>query len=115
MSSINFEVMNRLGGTRVESPFGERIEKSESSIASRESGSGTSPKTFGEALEGMLKDVNNSQLEANHAAQEVSAGRNKDIHGAVLAMEKAEIQFRLLAQVRNKVIEAYREIMRMQV
>ena len=115
MSSVNFEVMNRLGGTQIESPFGERIQQSESSIATGESGSGTSPKTFGEALEGMLKDVNQSQLEANKAAQEIAAGRNKDIHGAVLAMEKAEIQFRLLAQVRNKVIEAYREVMRMQV
>jgi len=47
--------------------------------------------------------------------QDVAAGRNKDLHGAVLAMEKADVQFRLLAQVRNKVIDAYREIMRMQV
>jgi flagellar hook-basal body complex protein FliE len=114
MSGFNFEVMNRIGGTRIESPFGERIQQTNTEVSTNETDSG-SAKTFGEALEGMLKDVNQSQLDANAAAQDIAAGRNKDIHSAVLSMEKAEIQFRLLAQVRNKVIEAYREIMRMQV
>jgi hypothetical protein len=47
--------------------------------------------------------------------EEVAAGRNKDLHGAVLSMEKADVDFRMLTQVRNKVIEAYREVMRMQI
>jgi len=115
MSGFNFEVMNRLGGTRVENPFPEKIGHTQADTAMGEADSGTSPKTFGETLENMLKEVNQSQIDANQAAQEIAAGRNKDIHGAVLAMEKAELQFRMLTQVRNKVIEAYREIMRMQV
>lgn len=115
MSGINFEVMSRMGGTRVESPFAEKIERTQVDVAAGETESGTSPKTFGEALKDMLGEANQAQLEANQAAQDISAGRNKDIHGAVLAMEKAELQFRMIAQVRNKVIEAYREIMRMQV
>ena len=71
--------------------------------------------TFGEFLTKMVQEANNSQLDADKKMQEVAVGRNKDLHGAMLAMEKADINFRLLSQVRNKVIEAYREIMRMQV
>ena len=115
MSGFNFEVMNRVGGTRVESPFADRLERTNVDVAAGESDGNASTKTFGEALKDILGEVNKSQLEANSAAQEIAAGRSKDLHGAVLSMEKADLQFRMLAQVRNKVIEAYREIMRMQV
>jgi len=72
-------------------------------------------KTFGDFMKDLVQDANTSALQADGKMQEVAAGRNKDLHGAVLAMEKADVQFRLLTQVRNKVIDAYREIMRMQV
>ena len=71
--------------------------------------------SFGDTLKTMMQDANNSQIEADHKIEELAAGRNKDIHGTVLSMEKADIDFRMLTQVRNKVIEAYREIMRMQI
>lgn len=72
-------------------------------------------KSFGEFIKEMVNETNTAGLHADSKMGEVAAGRNKDLHGAVLAMEKADIQFRMLTQVRNKVIEAYREIMRMQV
>lgn len=71
--------------------------------------------SFGDFLKNLAEEANTSQLQADAKLQEVAAGRNKDLHGAVLSMEKADVNFRLLSQVRNKVIEAYREIMRMQV
>lgn len=72
-------------------------------------------KSFGDFMKDMVKDTNESSLVADKKLQDVAAGRNKDLHGAVLAMEKADVNFRLISQVRNKVIEAYREILRMQV
>ncbi|HBP88186.1 MAG TPA: flagellar hook-basal body complex protein FliE, partial [Nitrospiraceae bacterium] len=45
----------------------------------------------------------------------VAHGENVNIHQAVIAGEKAGLSFKLLMQVRNKVIDAYQEIMRMQV
>ncbi|MGZ3651126.1 MAG: flagellar hook-basal body complex protein FliE [Bdellovibrionota bacterium] len=74
-----------------------------------------SSKTFGDFMKDLVQDANTSSLQADVKMQDVAAGRNKDLHGAVLAMEKADVQFRLLTQVRNKVIDAYREILRMQV
>jgi flagellar hook-basal body complex protein FliE len=71
--------------------------------------------SFGDFLKNTVQEANSAQVTADRKLEEVAAGRNKDLHGAVLAMEKADVQFRLLTQVRNKVIEAYREIMRMQV
>ena len=71
--------------------------------------------SFGDFLKNTVKEANDGQILADRKMEEVAAGRNKDLHGAVMAMEKADVQFRMLTQVRNKVIEAYREIMRMQV
>src|SRR5438045_1118489 len=80
-----------------------------------EGGETGNAKTFGDFMKDLVQDANSSALQADVKLQDVAAGRNKDLHGAVLAMEKADVQFRLLTQVRNKVIDAYREILRMQV
>ncbi len=72
-------------------------------------------KSFGEFIKEMVNETNAAHLHSDAKVNDVAAGRSKDLHGAVLALEKADIQFRMLTQVRNKVIEAYREIMRMQV
>lgn len=71
--------------------------------------------SFGKLLEKSLSDVNATQLDADRAIKELVAGRNKNIHETMLAIEKADMSFKLAMQVRNKVIEAYKEIMRMQV
>lgn len=79
-------------------------------------GSGESAtRSFGEMLNKSLEDLNEMQLQADRAAKEMIAGRNKNIHETMLTMEKADMSFRLAMQVRNKVIDAYREIMRMNV
>lgn len=117
----NFDI-GRLGSvTSSQSGVGDRFrELHEKSLENHVSGAegsseAGSTKSFGDFIKELAQDANATQLNADAKLQDVAAGRNKDIHGAVLAMEKADVQFRLLSQVRNKVIEAYREIMRMQV
>ncbi len=108
--SIEFGSKSTIG-----SGFDTKIrEQQDLSVGETGASDGTS-KTFGEFMKDLVTDANASSLVADSKLQDVAAGRNKDLHGAVLAMEKADVQFRLLSQVRNKVIEAYREIMRMQV
>ncbi len=63
----------------------------------------------------MLDAVNQQQLEAGAKKAELMTSQNKDIHGTMIALEKADISMRLMLQVRNKLVTAYEEVMRMQV
>jgi flagellar hook-basal body complex protein FliE len=63
----------------------------------------------------MVSEVNAQQ---NFSAQSVSAlqsGQNVPLHQAVIAMEEANVSFQLMVEVRNRMLDAYQEIMRMQV
>ncbi len=71
--------------------------------------------SFGEMLKGTIRDVNQLQMEADTSIKQLIAGESKNLHETMIAMEKANISFRLMMEVRNKIIEAYHEIMRMQV
>ncbi|PIR22444.1 MAG: flagellar hook-basal body complex protein FliE [Deltaproteobacteria bacterium CG11_big_fil_rev_8_21_14_0_20_45_16] len=78
----------------------------------------TSPekdKGFGELLTEKLNEVDESQKIADKAVTDFSTGKSKNLHEAVLAMEMADTSLRLAVTVRNKVIDAYQEIMRMPV
>ncbi|MCB9060054.1 MAG: flagellar hook-basal body complex protein FliE [Halobacteriovoraceae bacterium] len=76
---------------------------------------GEDRKTFGEMLAGAIGDVNDLQLKANEAIQKLATGKSKDIAETMLAVEQAEIAFKTMNQIRQKVVDAYKEIMRMQV
>ena len=80
-----------------------------------ESESAADQPSFGKIIEQSIAEVNQMQREADDAVQDLNTGRNKDIHGTLIALEKADISFQLLMQVRNKIIAAYQEIMRMQI
>ena len=70
---------------------------------------------FADMLTGLVGEVDSQQKAADAAVQEVHAGGAKNLHEAMIAMEQADISIRFMVQVRNKAMEAYQEIMRMQV
>jgi flagellar hook-basal body complex protein FliE len=70
---------------------------------------------FGDLLKNAVESVNAMQHEAGRLEEAVANGEHVNIHQAVIAGEKAGLSFNLLMQVRNKMVEAYQEIMRMQV
>lgn len=70
---------------------------------------------FGEALKNSIAEVNQAQLSADRATEQVAAGESKNLHEAMIKLEQADISLRLMVQMRNKAVEAYQEIMRMQV
>lgn len=72
-------------------------------------------KSFGQILSEALNDVNKLQQEAHQASVNLAAGKIQDVSEVVIASEKATIALQLTMQVRNKVVDAYQEIMRMQV
>lgn len=71
--------------------------------------------SFGQMLKNTLSDVNKLQNNADDAVQKLATGQDKDIHNTMIAMEKAGVAFQMTMQVRNKMLEAYQEVMRMQV
>lgn len=71
--------------------------------------------SFADTLKEAVNNVNELSLNADRKAQELSTGKTDDIAGVMLAAEKADIALRAMVQVRNKIIDAYQEIMKMQV
>ena len=108
MDGLNISNANRFieaGGTRASSTA-----DFASPNAAQEAG-----KSFADTLTEAIGQVNELQKESDVKAQELATGKTDDIAGVMLAAEKADIALRTMVQVRNKIIDAYQEIMRMQV
>ena len=71
--------------------------------------------SFATLLQQSLERVDGIQHEADAAARAFALGQAPSVHDTMIAMEKADLSLRLTTKVRNKVVEAYQEIMRMQV
>jgi flagellar hook-basal body complex protein FliE len=76
------------------------------------------PKTAGDSsfervLQKSLEEVNELQGQADQAIGELATGQTEDLHRTMILMEKAEMSLKLMVQVRNKLLDAYQEIMRM--
>lgn len=80
-----------------------------------EGGAKNSDKTFGAILKDNLIELNHLQTGADRAIANVMLNSNGSIHEAMIAMEKAGIAFQATMTIRNKIIEAYQEVMKMQV
>lgn len=68
-----------------------------------------------EAFRNSLKEVDESIKQADRLSSEMISGENPDIQATMIALTKAELGLNLQVQVRNKVLEAYAEIMRLQI
>ncbi|MEW6501672.1 MAG: flagellar hook-basal body complex protein FliE [Thermodesulfobacteriota bacterium] len=69
---------------------------------------------FGEMLNQAVAAVNTRVVEADALAQGLASGQHANIHETMIAAEQAGISFRLMTRVQQKVLDAYQEIMRMQ-
>ncbi|MBW3542164.1 MAG: flagellar hook-basal body complex protein FliE [Planctomycetes bacterium] len=70
--------------------------------------------SFYEIVERFVGSVNQQQLNADTAVQQMIAGEAENIHDVMLALAKADLTFRMFLEVRNRAIDAYQEIMRLQ-
>jgi len=79
------------------------------------SGSESKGASFGDVLENAIQQVSSMQQEAGAESQKLLSGNTQDIHSAMVALQKADVSFQMMMQVRNKLVLAYQEIMRTQV
>jgi len=71
--------------------------------------------SFSDLVNKKIQEVDEAQKIASEAVQDFSTGKSKNLHEAILAMEMADTSLRMAVTVRNKVLEAYQEVMRMPV
>ena len=72
------------------------------------------PGDFGSVLSSAMHSVESLQQDAADSVQKFLTGQNEELHTTILATQKAELAFELGLQIRNKVVDAYQEIMKMQ-
>ena len=69
-------------------------------------------KTFGEMLKRAVDQVNDLQIDANSKVFKLAVGEIEDIHEVTVAMEKASLAMALTMEIRDRVVEAYQQLMR---
>lgn len=84
-------------------------------LSNKSSGSVENSSTdFAQELKNALGNVNQMQIEGEKAMSDIATGSVKDLHQAAIAIDKAEISMKLMLEVRNKALSAYKEITRTQ-
>lgn len=71
--------------------------------------------SFKDTLSNAIDEVDGAQKASNQEIDAFVSGEKKNLHDVMLSMEKANVSFQLMTEVRNKTLEAYQELMRMQV
>lgn len=75
----------------------------------------TSKTSFADSLKQAINQVNQSQIESDKMTEALATGKNVELHDVMITAQKASVSMTLAVEVRNKAIEAYQEMMRMQV
>ncbi len=107
--------MITVGGNALSKITGTGINKTIDFSVGEEKKAGSEGMSFAEMLSGAINNVNGLQKTADEQKMAFAAGKTDNIQDVMIAMEKADIAFQMTLQVRNKVLEAYQEIMRMPV
>ena len=66
---------------------------------------------FGDVLKDAVNSVDKTQVNADTALKELAGGENVDLHGTMIALEKADIALRTMVSVRDKLVSAYEQVM----
>ena len=74
-----------------------------------------SRESFEKTLKKFITDVNSLQNQAAESTVDLARGEVEDVHDVMIAVEKANIAMELMLEIRNKIVEAYQEVMRMPV
>ncbi|WP_338452045.1 flagellar hook-basal body complex protein FliE [Niallia oryzisoli] len=72
-------------------------------------------KSFSSFLKDSIEKVNQAQIESDKLTEKLAKGQDVDLHQVMIASQKASISLQLTLEIRNKAVEAYQEMMRMQV
>jgi flagellar hook-basal body complex protein FliE len=71
--------------------------------------------SFTDALSKAVGEINAKQVAANQTVSGLLSGQNVSLHQAMISMQEANVSFQLMVEVRNKLLDSYQELMRMQI
>jgi flagellar hook-basal body complex protein FliE len=77
-------------------------------------GSGSQGTSFSDIMSGAINEVESSRSSANQSVEQFLSGDGDDLHSTILASQRADLEFQMFMQVRNKIVSAYQEVMKMQ-
>jgi flagellar hook-basal body complex protein FliE len=86
----------------------------QSALSTAAAGAGGAQNEFYRTLDGVMNQVGDASDDAQTKVREMLQGNGQDLHTAFIAVEKADLSFQLMMQVRNKIIAAYQTISQMQ-
>ncbi|MGD1096152.1 MAG: flagellar hook-basal body complex protein FliE [Bryobacteraceae bacterium] len=69
--------------------------------------------SFSDVLSSAINEVEGAHNAANESVQRFLSGEGEDLHSTILASQRSDLEFQMFMQVRNKVVSAYQEIMKM--
>jgi flagellar hook-basal body complex protein FliE len=72
------------------------------------------PSAFSENLQNTLQQIEDLQAQADQKVADFVSGKSVDVHSVMISVEKADLSFQLMMQVRNKIVKAYQDIANMQ-
>ena len=71
--------------------------------------------SFGDMIRDAINSVDQASKTADKQVEDVVSGKSENIHEVMISLQKAQLSFQLMLEVRNKAIEAYQELSRMQI
>jgi flagellar hook-basal body complex protein FliE len=84
------------------------------SITGSTKSSTSGPSPFQHVLSNAIQEVEGAKTSADQSVASFLSGEGQDLHSTILATQRADLEFQMFLQVRNKVVSAYQEIMKMQ-
>ena len=78
-------------------------------------GGGAGPSGFGDMVSQFLQDANSQQLQVGQQIEALATGQTDNVQDVVMSVAKADLAFRMVMEIRNRLISSYQELMRMQV
>ena len=85
------------------------------SLGAKATGSKEETTRFGALLKDAISEVNNLSQKSDMEIQKIMTGESDELQTAVIAMQRADVSFQMMMQVRNKIVQAYQEVLRMPV
>lgn len=115
MSTIPKSLINRQMLSDIRGFRSETADFSKDKLDFKEIKSEKPKKEFADYLKSEVSELNQVQKDAELSAAELASGKSESIHETMLKATNAELSFNLFVQLRNKALDAYQEVMRMQV